>query len=62
MTVRFLKTPLKQKDQTVSASLHSFDMLFNTALSFTIDRAKWVIHWQFALFESLRAPYISACE
>ena len=26
---------------------------------FTIDRAKWVIQWRFALFEAIRDPYIS---
>jgi hypothetical protein len=31
-----------------------------TPAVFTKDRAKWVIQWRFALFEPLRAPYISA--
>jgi len=34
--------------------------LYIQLVVFTIDRAKWVIQWRFALFETYREPYISA--
>jgi hypothetical protein len=43
-----------------SAGVTAFFKLFTQLSVFTIDRAKWVIQWRFALFEPLRAPYISA--
>ncbi|RLB99471.1 MAG: hypothetical protein DRH90_20460 [Deltaproteobacteria bacterium] len=48
-------------DQSFVDEFKIFPVYYEVQLSvFTIDRAKWVIRWRFALFKPIRAPNISA--